>query len=266
MRSAERRTALEAKVVGDAGSAASSITGVRPRTYSGAVWRIGWAVLTIVVVEALVCGVALLPVVLIWLQAFALTESSSVVRVIAITMLVAPSYVLFALLLMFVSATTMRTLRWETPANVEMRIADFDWPLLHWARSMVATHIVRVVAGTLFRGSPVWTAYLRLAGARLGRRVYVNSLAVTDYNLLEFGDDVVIGDGVHLSGHTVEGGLVKTAACRLGSNVTIGLGSVLEIGVEAGDSCQVGALSFVPKHARLDAGALYAGIPAHRLD
>jgi hypothetical protein len=85
-----------------------------------------------------------------------------VVGVIAISMLVAPSYVLFALLLMFVSATTVRTLRWETPANVEMRIADLDWRLLQWTRTMVATHIVRVFAGVLFRGSPVWTAYLRL--------------------------------------------------------------------------------------------------------
>jgi acetyltransferase-like isoleucine patch superfamily enzyme len=233
--------------------------------YSGAAWRVGWTVLTIVVVQTLVCGAALLPVVLIWLQAFALTESSSVLAAIAFSMAVVPSYVLFALLLMFVSAAAVRTLRWETPANAEMRIADLDWPLLQWARSMVATHIVRVFAGALFRGSPVWTAYLRLAGARVGRRVYVNSLAVTDYNLLEFGNDVVIGDSAHLSGHTVEGGVVKTAPLRLGSNVTIGLGSVLEIGVEAGDGCQVGALSFVPKHTRLEPGTIYAGVPAHRL-
>jgi acetyltransferase-like isoleucine patch superfamily enzyme len=203
--------------------------------------------------------------VLIWSHVFALTASSSVISAIAFSIVVVPSYVLFALLLMFVSAAMVRTLQWETPANVEMRIADLEWPLLQWARSMVATHVVRFFAGGLFRGSPIWTTYLRLAGARIGRRVYVNSLAVTDYNLLEFGDDVVIGDGAHLSGHTVEGGVVKTAPLRLGRNVTIGLGSVLEIGVEVGDGCQLGALSFVRKHTRLEAGAVYAGIPAHRL-
>jgi hypothetical protein len=35
---------------------------------------------------------------------------------------------------------------------------------------------------------------------------FVNSLAVTDHNLLDFGADVVIGNAVHLSGHTVERG------------------------------------------------------------
>jgi hypothetical protein len=40
---------------------------------------------------------------------------------------------------------------------------------------------------------------------------------VSDYNLIECGDDVVIGGAVHLSGHTVEAGVVKTARIRLGN-------------------------------------------------
>jgi non-ribosomal peptide synthetase-like protein len=166
--------------------------------------------------------------------------------------------------MMLASAIVVRVLKWRTPVEIETRIRDLEWPLLNWVRSMVATHLVKVIAGTLFRGSPVWTAYLRLAGARLGRRVYVNSLAVTDYNLLEFGDDVVIGDGVHLSGHTVERGVLRTGTVRLGRNVTIGVGSVIDIGVVAGDGCQVGAMSLVPKHARLEPASLYMGVPAQK--
>lgn len=230
-----------------------------------ATWRLGWTILTTLVVQGLVCAAAVFPVVLIWSPLFALTESRGARRVLLVSLVAVPSYVLFAVLLMFVSAVTVRLLNWRTPSDVEMRIADVEWPLLQWVRSMVATHIVRFFAGALFRGSPIWTGYMRLAGARLGRRVYINSLAVTDYNLLEFGDDVVIGADVHLSGHTVEGGFVKTAPLHLGSNVTIGLGSVIEIGVQAGDGCQVGALSFVPKHSRLEMGAIYAGIPAERI-
>ena len=228
-----------------------------------AAWRICWTIVTIVVVQVFVCGVALFPVVVIWSQILSATSGLS--RLAALSAITVPSYALFALLLMCVSAVTTRALKWHTPPNQQLRIASFEWPLLQWARAMVATHVVRVFAGTLFRGSPVWTAYLRLAGARLGRRVYVNSLAVTDYNLLASGDDVVIGDDAHVSGHTVEGGFVKTARLRIGSNVTIGLGSVLEIGVEIGDCCQLGALSFVPKFTKLTAGVVYAGIPVQRI-
>ncbi|HET7217026.1 MAG TPA: hypothetical protein VFJ02_03225 [Vicinamibacterales bacterium] len=227
--------------------------------------RIGWTILTILLVETVLCAAALLPVVLIWSLIVTTTPAASALQLAVFSLAIVPSYVLFALLFMLLSALAIRGMKWQTPAGLETRIARMEWPLLHWARYMAAIHLVRLTAGALFRGSPVWTAYLKLAGARLGRRVYVNSLALTDYNLLEFGDDVVIGDGVRLSGHTVEHGVLKSAPVRLGRNVTVGVGSIIDIGVEAGDGCQIGALTLVPKYSRLEAGAVYAGIPAQQL-
>jgi acetyltransferase-like isoleucine patch superfamily enzyme len=166
---------------------------------------------------------------------------------------------------MVFSALSTRWLGWRTPENAEMSIKALEWPLLHWVRYMVSVHVVRLFAGSVFRATPVWTFYLRLNGARLGRGVYVNSLAVNDHNLLDFGNRVVIGDGVHLSGHTVEDGTVKTAPVRLGDNVTIGLGSVVGIGVEAGARCNVGALSLVPKFGRLKPHTTYVGAPVREI-
>ena len=134
----------------------------------GTAWRIGWMVISIVIVQSVVCGVALLPIVLLWSQMVAVTSGAD--RIVAISVALVPSYVLFALLLMFASAVTARTLGWRTPANYQMRIASVEWPLLRWASSVVACHIVRLFAGALFRGSPVWTAYLRLRGHRAPER------------------------------------------------------------------------------------------------
>jgi acetyltransferase-like isoleucine patch superfamily enzyme len=167
---------------------------------------------------------------------------------------------------MIISPLAMRGLRWRTPLDMEMRIADMDWALMRWVRYGASIHLVRIVAGTWVRGTPLWTSHLRLSGARLGKRVYVNSLSVSDYNLIECGNDVVIGADVHLAGHTVEAGVVKTARVRLGNNVTIGLGSVIEIGVEVGSDAQVGAMSFVPKHTKLMGGVVYAGVPVMPLE
>jgi acetyltransferase-like isoleucine patch superfamily enzyme len=64
----------------------------------------------------------------------------------------------------------------------------------------------------------------------------------------------------------VEAGIVKTAAIRLGSNVTIGVGSVIGIGVDIGANTQIGALSVVPKYRVLEANAVYGGVPVRRLD
>jgi hypothetical protein len=237
----------------------------RDRRRTRVLWRISWVVVTLCVSQGLVCGLSVAPVLVLWLTLLPLSESSLSLRVALCSLSIIPSYLLFALALMPLSALATRLAGWRTLPNREMRIVDMEWPLLNWVRFMVSIHVVRVLAGSLFRGTPIWTAYLRLAGARLGRRVYVNSLALSDYNLLDFGDDVVIGADVHLSGHTVEGGIVKTGTVRLGRNVTIGVGSIVDIDVEVGSDCQIGALSLVPKHTKLEGPAVYAGIPVRRL-
>jgi acetyltransferase-like isoleucine patch superfamily enzyme len=221
---------------------------------------------SIVLVQSIVCGVAALPVVWFWSELTAWTTSDRLVRAAMFSVLLIPSYLAFAICLMAASAAANRLTGARTPRDAAMPISEMGWPLMRWVRYMVASHVVRVLAGAIFRGSPVWTAYLRLNGAKIGRRVYVNSLFVSDHNLLEFGDEVVIGSEVHLSGHTVEAGVVKTARVRLGREVTIGLGSVIDIGVTVGDGCQVGALSLVPKHTILEPGGVYAGIPVRRLE
>jgi acetyltransferase-like isoleucine patch superfamily enzyme len=228
--------------------------------------RIIWTIASALVVEGVVLGVSAVPAVLLWQAVFRWTVSPNALRLVVLTVALVPAYVVFALGLTVWSALAMRVVRWRTPADAEMRIADLDWPLLCWARYLVSAHVVRSLAGDLFRATPVWTFYHRLNGARMGRRVYINSLTVVDDNLLDFGEGVVIGSGVHLSGHTVEGGVVKTGPVRLGPNVTIGVGSVVGIGVEIGPNTEVGALSVVPKHRRLEAGAVYGGVPVRRLD
>lgn len=227
--------------------------------------RVAWAVGTLFVVESVVVALAALPAVAFWTWHLRWTGMPVWGRILFLAMAFVPAYLLFAVGLMAYSAAATRLLGWRTPAQVATRLADYEWPLLHWARYLASIHVVRVFAGVVFRATPIWTLYLRLNGARVGRGVWVNSLAVMDHNLLELGDGAVVGSDVHLSAHLVEGGVLRTAPVRLGRHATIGIGSVVALGADVGDGTQVGALSVVPKHARLDPGAVYGGVPVRRL-
>ena len=241
----------------------------RPRSlfaHAAVLWRVGCTLVSIVAVQTVVCAVAALPVVVVWSTLTAWLPPDRLMRAAVFSVLPVPSYIAFAMCLMATSAAANRLTGARTPRDATMPLRDMGWPLMRWARYMVASHLVRILAGGLFRGSPIWTGYLRLNGAKIGRQVYVNSLFVSDHNLLEFGDGVVIGSEVHLSGHTVEAGIVKTGGVRLGSDVTIGLGAVIDIGVTVGDGCQVGALSLIPKHTVLEPGGVYGGIPVRQLE
>ncbi|MBW2444770.1 MAG: hypothetical protein JRG83_02465 [Deltaproteobacteria bacterium] len=231
-----------------------------------AVLRFGWGVASIFLVESAVFGLAALPAVLFWQWHLGWSVAPHSVRVFLLTMSLVPTYFVFSVGLMALSAFAMRMLGWRPPENAEMRIADLDWPLINWARYGISSHVVRIFAGGLLRSTPVWVWYMRLNGARIGRHVWVNSLDVRDDCLLVIGDDVVIGAGVHLSGHTVERGVVRTAPVKLGSGTTVGVGSHVEIGVETGPRCQIGSLSVVTKFSRLEGDATWVGCPVRKLD
>jgi acetyltransferase-like isoleucine patch superfamily enzyme len=227
--------------------------------------RMAWMMVSIAVVQTVIFGLSVLPAATFWELVSQLPYRWHLLRTIVLGMAIAPAYLLFALSLMVLSALSMRWTGWRTPPDAEMKVSEVEWPLVNWARYMVSIHVVRLLAGSVLRTTPLWTFYLRLNGARLGRGVYINSLALSDHNLLEFEDYVVIGDSVHLSGHTVERGVVKTGRVRLGRGTTVGLGSVVGIGVETGPRCQIGALSLVPKYSKLEGNATYVGSPVRRL-
>jgi acetyltransferase-like isoleucine patch superfamily enzyme len=232
--------------------------------------RVVWTVVSIFVVQSFVFGLSVLPAFLFWswLISWAIPEVPllPLLRPAVVAMTLVPAYLVFAISLVALSAGSTRLFGWRTPPEGAWKLRDLEWPLLNWSRYMISTHVVRVLVGTLFRASPIWTLYLRWNGATIGRGVYINSLSISDHNMLEFGDGVVIGENVHLSGHTVEGGMVKTGRVRLARFVTVGLGSMVGIGVEAGEKCQIGALSVVPKYSKLEGGVIYAGVPVKRIE
>lgn len=229
--------------------------------------RAVWTIVSILVVESVVFGLSVLPAFYFWTWTltWAIPDFPFLRPAIVATTLV-PAYVVFAIAFAWLSAQSTRLFGWRTTPGAALRLRDLEWPLLDWVRYMTSTHVVRVLVGTVFRASPLWTAYMRWNGASIGRGVHVNSLSISDHNMLEFGDGVVIGESVHLSGHTVEGGTVKTGRVRLGRFVTVGLGSMVGINVEAGERCQIGALSAVLKGSTLDADSIYAGVPARKID
>ena len=145
--------------------------------------RIAWAALTVVVVETVVLGAAVLPAMAFvsWQGTWARPAWQ---RLALGALGVVPLYLLVALLLMICTAGATRLLGWRTADGLEEPLMDGSWAVLTWARYLVTIHVVRVFAGPAYRSTPAWSWYLRLNGAQLGHAVWVNSLALMDHNLL----------------------------------------------------------------------------------
>lgn len=228
--------------------------------------RFVWTILSIFVVESLIVGLAALPTVAFFEWHASLDVSPRWLKVMIVSMSLIPAYVIFSIILMAASAIAMRLLGWRPPRQAELRIALLEPELCDWSRYMISTYLVRTLVGPFTQATLVWTWYMRMNGASVGRRVWVNSLGITDHCNLELGDGVVIGAGVHMSAHTVENGVVRIAPIRVGTGSTIGINSHIQIGVEIGEACQIGSMSLVPKFSRLDGPGTWAGLPVRRVD
>lgn len=222
----------------------------------------GW----ILAAESLIIAGAVLPALVGGSLLLHATDAPPAVRLALVALMLIPGVIVSGVLVLVLSALVCRVMGWRTPRDADLPIEPLEWPLLRWVCYAACTHVANVLVGSWLRASPIWAWYLRANGARIGRGVYVNSTNLSDHNLLELGDGVIIGSGVHLSGHTVEHGHVITGRVRIEDHAVVGIGSVVGIDVVIGARAQIGALSLVPKHARLAGGITYAGVPVRPLD
>ncbi len=136
-----------------------------------------------------------------------------------------------------------------------------------YLRFWAVRQLLRFNPVVLFAGSPLYSAYLRLLGARIGRRVLVATpLMPVCTDLLSIGDDSVIGRHVLLNGYRVEAGRVRTGTVTIGRGCFIGESTVVDIDTAMGDGSQLGHSSALLPGQRVAAGQRAHGSPAQPTD
>jgi non-ribosomal peptide synthetase-like protein len=111
------------------------------------------------------------------------------------------------------------------------------------------------------QGTPLLPWYLRLLGARIGRRVYVATTGFLEWDLVKIGDRTVLNQECILQTHLFEDRVMKGARLRIGADCEIGAQSIVLYDTEIHDGARVGALSLVMKGEMLPANSAWVGSP-----
>jgi non-ribosomal peptide synthetase-like protein len=210
-----------------------------------------------------ICGIALAPAVALFDWASARLPPGGWGRALGLGAAGAAGYFVFGLALLVV----LPVARWVTLARGTPvgRFPYFSVGAWRWASYNALTLILRFAFVNWIRVTPFLPLYHRLMGARIGRRVQINTAVVADQNLIEIGDDTVIGGDVTLVCHSAERGHLVTAPVRIGSRVTVGLMAVIFPGCTIGDGAVIAAGAVLSKGARVGPGEVWAGVPARRV-
>ncbi|GAA2266366.1 MULTISPECIES: Pls/PosA family non-ribosomal peptide synthetase [Kitasatospora] len=111
-------------------------------------------------------------------------------------------------------------------------------------------------------GTPLMAWVMRLFGARIGRRVWLNTTYLTEFDLVEVADDAAVGERTSLQTHLFEDRVMKMSTVRVGEGSSVGLRCVVLYDAEVGAGTSLDGLSLVMKGERLPPHTRWRGIPA----
>jgi acetyltransferase-like isoleucine patch superfamily enzyme len=213
---------------------------------------------------AVVLGLAAWPGALLWQATAEALPPGGPWRTLALCVAAAAAWFVFGLALLVVIPVA-RWVLFATGSPVG-RFPYLSWGAWRWASYNSLTLILRFSFMNWIRVTPFLPLYHRLMGMKVGRRVQFNTAVVADQNLIEVGDDSVVGGDVTLVCHAAERGFLTIAPVRIGRRVTLGLLSVVMPGCELGDDSVLASGAVLAKGTRVGPGELWGGVPARRIE
>ncbi len=114
----------------------------------------------------------------------------------------------------------------------------------------------------MFNGTPLNNIILRLAGVRIGRRVFDDGCVMPEKTLVTIGDDAVLNAGSVIQCHSLEDGYFASDHSVLGAGATIGVKAFVHYGVTVGDGSVLDADAFLMKGEQIAPHTHWQGNPA----
>ncbi|WP_454162805.1 Pls/PosA family non-ribosomal peptide synthetase [Gordonia iterans] len=111
-------------------------------------------------------------------------------------------------------------------------------------------------------GTPILPVVLRWFGARIGRRTWIGTTYLTEFDLVHIGDDAVIGTEASLQTHLFEDRVMKMSVVTVADGATIGTRAIVLYDAVIGTDAQLGSLSLAMKGEHLPEHTRWLGIPA----
>ena len=138
----------------------------------------------------------------------------------------------------------------------------YTCPIIQWGITGFLSLFAHAVFVQFLRSTPYINWWYRGLGAKIGRRVNIQTTFLSDWDLITIGDDTTLGGECAVICHVFEMGQIKLMPVTIGKSVTIGRATTVFPGVTIGDRAVVGGHSLVTKGKHIPANTIWAGAPA----
>ncbi len=159
-------------------------------------------------------------------------------------------------------------LKWLVVGRYRPRVEP-QWSHFVWRTEFITGLYEGVAVPWLLQGlagTPMMAPVLRLFGARVGRRAFMETTFLTEFDLVRVGDDAEVGEMTSLQTHLFEDRVMKMSTVTIGAGATVGSRAVVLYDAELADGASLDSLSLAMKGESMPAGTRWRGIPARPVD
>jgi non-ribosomal peptide synthetase-like protein len=141
------------------------------------------------------------------------------------------------------------------------------WCTFVWRNELINAlheHLAEPFLVGALTGTPFICWYFRLLGARVGRRVYMETTDFSEFDLVQIGDQTALNADCTIQTHLFEDRVMKMSRIEVGAGCDVGAGSLVLYDTRMEPGASLGDLSLLMKGEVLPAGTSWEGIPARR--
>jgi non-ribosomal peptide synthetase-like protein len=138
------------------------------------------------------------------------------------------------------------------------------WSFFVWRDELVNSMGEQLAGAWLLRfalGTPFMSFYLRAMGSRVGRGAWVDTLAITEYDVTALGENSAVNRGGILMTHLFHDRLLRIGPTSVGDGATIGPSAAVLPDTKIGAGACIGAHSVVLRGEELPPGTRWHGAP-----
>ena len=111
------------------------------------------------------------------------------------------------------------------------------------------------------KGTPFLPVVLRLFGVKIGKKVWLNTTDITEYDMVSIGDYTALNEDCGPQTHLFEDRIMKTGEVKIGAACSIGARSIILYGSEIGNGSRIEPLSLIMKGEILPENKSWSGSP-----
>jgi len=135
----------------------------------------------------------------------------------------------------------------------------------YYFRFWMVDKVINICPIVYFTGTNLMNVFLRWAGAKIGKNAYINTSAISAFDLLTVGDNVSICTDSHLRGYTIADGYLNIGSIEIEDDSFIGTRCCLSQNCKMGKNSSIEDLTLIPEWSAIPQNENWGGSPAVKI-